>query len=139
MKHINYRAVALAVIATFILSAIWYALFAHQYFSLRGIDPNDSAQTAMSAGQFLVVIVRHILVTLVVAYLLARTNVKTLAAGLLTGFVLWLGFPAVLLIGSVSSDHVPLALAAIHGGDWLIKLLVLGALLGAWQKKTAKQ
>jgi hypothetical protein len=29
-------------------------------------------------------------------------------------------------------EKVPLALAAIHAGDWLIKLLVMAALIGLW-------
>ena len=44
------------------------------------------------------------------------------ATRLATG--LWAAFPVVLLAGSVVREKVPWRLAAIHGGDWLIKLLL---------------
>lgn len=44
------------------------------------------------------------------------------AARLATG--LWLAFPAVLLTGSVVHE-VPWRPAAVHGGDWLVTLLLV--------------
>lgn len=41
----------------------------------------------------------------------------------------WGAFPATLMIGSVVHDGVPVALAAIHAGDWLIKLVVVATVL----------
>jgi hypothetical protein len=38
---------------------------------------------------------------------------------------LWARFPAVLLTGSVVHEKVPWKLAAIHSGDWLVKLLII--------------
>lgn len=134
-SKINYWAVLTAILVTFILSAVWYAVFSHQYFELRGIDPNDKTATAMSAWQVLIVLGRHLVVTLVIAYFFIRMNVYSLGRGLATGFLFWLAFPAVLLVGSVASDKVPLALAAIHGGDWLLKLLVISAILACWRRK----
>lgn len=132
---INYWAVLTAILVTFVLSAIWYAAFSNQYFELRGIDPADKTATAMSAWQVLIVLARHLVVTLVMAYFFVRMDVRGLGRGLLNGFLLWLAFPAVLLVGSVASDKVPIALAAIHGGDWLLKLLVIGAILACWRRK----
>ena len=138
MKKINYWAVLVAILVTFIASAIWYAAFAHQYFELRGINPNDQAATAMSGWQILVIFGRHLVVTLVMAYAFVRMGITTLKGGLGAGFLFWLGFPAVLLVGSIVSDKVPFELAAINGGDWLIKLLIIGAILGLWHKKVRK-
>jgi hypothetical protein len=138
MKKINYWAVLVAIAVTFTASAVWYAAFAHQYFELRGIDPNDQAATAMSAWQVLIILGRHLVVTLVMAYIFVRIGITTLKDGLGMGFLFWLGFPAVLLVGSIASDKVPFELAAIHGGDWLIKLLIIGIILAVWRKKARK-
>ncbi len=135
MRNTNYWAVIVAVLVTFIASAIWYAALSHQYFELRGIDPNDKAATAMHAWQVLVLLARHLTVTLVMAYLVSRLGIRTLKGGLGLGLLLFIGFPLVLLAGSAASDHVPLALVSIHGGDWLIKLLIIGAILAVWRKK----
>lgn len=138
MKKINYWAVLVVILVTFVASAIWYAAFSHQYFELRGINPNDTAATAMAPWQFIVLIIRHLVVTLVMAYLLVRLGIRTLKGGLGLGLLLWIGFPLVLLAGSAASDKVPLELVAIHGGDWLIKLLLIGAILAVWHKKEKK-
>lgn len=132
---INYWAVILAVVVTFIASAAWYIIFSTQYFELRGINPNDAAATAMPAWQVIVLLVRHLLVTLVIAQLVARLGVNDWKSGLKLGLLLWIGFPVVLLAGAVANDNVPLALAAIHAGDWLIKLLLITTILAVWRRK----
>lgn len=47
--------------------------------------------------------------------------------------MLWVGFPLVLWTGAVVHERTPPALAAIHAGDWLVKLLVVTALIAAVQ------
>jgi hypothetical protein len=49
------------------------------------------------------------------------------------GLWLWIGFPFMILVGSVLWDKVPWKLAAIHAGDWLVKLLVMAIILGVWR------
>jgi hypothetical protein len=124
-----------AVIVTFVGSAVWYIVLSHQYFELRGIDPNDSAATAMPAWQILVLLVRHLVLAIVLAYLIIRLGIVGWKSALQLGFLLWVGFPVVLLAGAVANDNVPLALAAIHAGDWLVKLLVMAVILGVWQRR----
>jgi hypothetical protein len=138
MKKINYKAVFMAIIVTFILSAIWYIVFSQQYFTLRGIDPNDKVATAMQPWQVLIIFIRHAVVILVMAYAFIRMQIKGVKSGLFIALLFWLGFPVVLLVGSVASDKVPIALAAIHGGDWLLKLLTISLILTAWPKKEKK-
>ncbi len=52
------------------------------------------------------------------------------AVGLALG--LWLAFPVVLLAGSVFHERYPAQLAAIHAGDWLLKLLVIAIIVTVW-------
>jgi hypothetical protein len=47
--------------------------------------------------------------------------------------VLWVGFPFVLLSGSVLWDNVDWRLATIHAGDWLLKLLVISLIVGLFR------
>lgn len=53
--------------------------------------------------------------------------------GLLLGLCLWVGFPLILWTGAILWEGTRWKLAAVHGGDWLIKLLAMGALIGALQ------
>jgi hypothetical protein len=39
-----------------------------------------------------------------------------------------------ILLGSVVHEGVPFVLAAIHAGDWLVKILLMTVILGVWRK-----
>ncbi|GIH28882.1 hypothetical protein Aph01nite_71920 [Acrocarpospora phusangensis] len=65
--------------------------------------------------------------------LAVRAQIDTWTAGLALGLVLWLGFPAVLWIGAIVHEKSPWRLAAIHAGDWLVKLPALGVIIGVWR------
>jgi hypothetical protein len=47
------------------------------------------------------------------------------------GAGLWVAFPVVLLTGSVVHEKVPWQLAAIHSGDWLVKLPLIAGIVGS--------
>jgi hypothetical protein len=49
------------------------------------------------------------------------------------GLALWIAFPVVLLVGSVTQENVPWKLAAIHAGDWLAKLLIIAVIVSLWR------
>jgi Protein of unknown function (DUF1761) len=51
----------------------------------------------------------------------------------LLGLALWVAFPVMLLLGSVVHEKVPWRLAALHAGDWLVKLLVISLIVGIWR------
>jgi hypothetical protein len=75
--------------------------------------------------------------SLVVASVLAHFVVLLGAVGWMgavqLGVWVWIGFPVMILVGSVQWENVPWKLAAIHAGDWLVKLLLMAVILGAWR------
>lgn len=74
---------------------------------------------------------RSATVAAAVAVLAERTGTRGLPGALRLANGLWVTFPAVLLTGAVVHEKVPWRLAAVHGGDWLIKLvLVSGVVAG---------
>ena len=77
-------------------------------------------------------IVRNLVLALVLAYLARHLGVATWAGAVHLGFLLWIGFPVILLTGSIIWEDVPLRLAAIHMGDWLIKLLLITILVAIY-------
>ena len=54
------------------------------------------------------------------------------------GLGLWAAFPVVLLTGSVVHEKVPWQVATVHGGDWLIKLLLMSVLAGRQSHSSAR-
>jgi hypothetical protein len=61
-----------------------------------------------------------------------HTGVASVTGALRLGPVLWVGFPFVLLTGAIMWEDVPRKLAAIHAGDWLVKMALITAILSAW-------
>ncbi len=135
MLKINYLAVVVAAVAAFVLSSLWYSpfLFGNEMMKLQGVNPGAMADMAMPAWKMLAEFVR----SLVVAYVLARfvmlLGVTTWKGALRLGAWVWV-FPTMILLGSVLHENVPLMLAAIHVGDWLVKLLVMAVILSVWRR-----
>ena len=76
---------------------------------------------------------RCLILAAAVAALAAQGDIDTWTGGLLLGLVLWIGFPFVLWVGAVIHENTPIRLAAIHGGDWLLKLLLVGVIVAVLQ------
>jgi hypothetical protein len=121
--------VPVAAVATFVASAAWYIVFSKQR---RALSPAAAASTGRpQPTQIGVELARNLVVALLLARLVRNSNMTTpsRAAGL--GLLLWIGVPVNLLSGSVMYENVPPQLAAIHAGDWLIKLLLTTVIIGA--------
>jgi hypothetical protein len=121
--------VLVAVVVAFILSGIWYAVFGSRLAALHEAYAQPRSRAATAAVE----LVRNLVLALVTAGLVDRVGVSGVAGGLLLGLVLWVGFPAVILSGSVFHERVPPQLAAIHAGDWLLKLLAVTVIVTAGQ------
>lgn len=114
---------ALAAISAFVASSLWYSpiLFGRQFLALSG-----AAASAGSEGfKFAAEMLRNLLLAFVISELLARLHADRLRGSMGLAAILWLGFPVTLLSGSVLWQNVPIELALIHCGDWLIKILLM--------------
>jgi len=40
-------------------------------------------------------------------------------------------------VGAIMWEKTPWQVAAIHGGDWFVKTVLIAAILGAWTGRTA--
>jgi hypothetical protein len=133
MLRMNYWAVILAAVAAFVASSVWYAVFGNAWMELRGIDPATAADTATPAWAMLFVVVQSLLVAFMLAYFIVHLGIVDWKGAVRLGGLVWV-FPAMILLGSVVHENVPLMLAAIHAGDWLVKLLLMTVVLGVWRK-----
>jgi hypothetical protein len=128
--ELDYLAIAAAAVAALVLSGVWYAVFGERLSELHPAYGEGGG--APSGSDVVVELVRNLVVGTVVAGLISRLPVETWPGAILLGLVLWVGFPLVLLAGSVYHEKVPAQLAAIHGGDWLLKLVAIAVIVTAW-------
>ena len=136
MVHVNYLAVLVAAVAVFVLGWLWYSplLFYKPWMRLRGMDPVAAmAGAKMPAGKLLIELVRCLVLAYVIARFVALLGVGSWLGAVHFGLSLWIGFPVILLIGSILWENTPVKVAAIHAGDWLVKMLVIPIIVSVWQ------
>ena len=126
----NFLATAVAALAAFIVSGVWYGILGSQ---LAGLHPAYADSGSPSAKDVVVELARNLVVAVVLAWLADQIGANDWARAALLGFILWVGFPLIILIGSVYHEKVPVKLASIHAGDWLLKLVVIAIVVGVWR------
>ena len=137
MRHTNHAAVTLSAVVAIVTGWLWYSpfLFGGRVMALRGIDPGALADASVPPGRLAVELVRCLVVACVLSHLIAAVSISNWRGAVRLAFTLWVGFPAMILVGSVTWEDVPWNLAALHAGDWLVKLLAMSVILGAWRNR----
>lgn len=132
MKTIHPPAVIAAAVLAFLLGALWYStlLFGPATTRLRGSAPAEVPAVAL-LGE----VARCLVVAFVLARLVALAGVTDWKGAVTLGVWVWIGFPLTLLAGSVLWEQVRWQLAAIHAGDWLVKLVLMAVVLGVWRAR----
>ncbi|HEX6336099.1 MAG TPA: DUF1761 domain-containing protein [Jiangellaceae bacterium] len=128
MSQLNYWAVAVAAIAGFVAAFAYYAVLGGRLAAAGGAVTDERPPAWIPLFE----VVKHLVVAAIVAGLVSAMDVTTWVGALLAGLVLWVGFPVVLLAGSVVHENVPWRVAAIHAGDWLAKLVIIALIVGVW-------
>ena len=119
--------IGLAAGAAVVSSATWYTAWGPQLAQLHEAYAGDAPPPLWIMP---VELARSATVATAVSVLADRTRPAGLLGAARLGLGLWGAFPAVLLTGSVVHEKVPWKLAAIHGGDWLAKLLLISVVVG---------
>ncbi len=114
--------IALATLVAFVLGGAYYAL------APAGPDPAAPARPPLATVA--VELARCAAVAALVAGLLGAVGIADPLGGAALGLSLWV-LPAVLLAGAVFHEGTPVRRALLHAGDWLSKLVAIGAVLGA--------
>ena len=130
MPDLNVLAVLVATIAAFVLGATYYVVFGKQ---LAEVSDAAAAGEQTPPWKIAVELLRSLIVAAVVAGLASQAEIESWSGGLVLGLALWIGFPFVLWTGAMIHENAPWKLAAIHAGDWLVKLLVVGVIVSVWQ------
>lgn len=119
-------AIAAATVVAFVISAVYYSVA----LSAWPVDASSEVPAGRpSPTQAAIELVRSAAIASLVLWLVRSAAWESLGEGALLGLALWT-MPVVLLTGSVLHEGTPARVAAIHAGDWLIKLIAVGAIVG---------
>jgi hypothetical protein len=130
MSGSTASSIVVATVAAFVLSSLWYMLFGGR---LAALSPAYAADARPSGPVVAPEVLRSLVVAAVLAVLAAGGDADTWLEGAGLGLLAWVGFPLVILAGSILHERYRWQLAAIHLGDWLLKLVLVGAIVSAWR------
>lgn len=127
---LNYLAVAVAAAAGFAVGALWYgALFSGAWLKALGKTMDDFKP---SAKPFIVSAVMLLVMSWVLAGIIGHLGEITVYNGLISGALCWLGFVLTTTATNHAYQYSSPMLTLIDCGHYLVVLLVMGAIIGAF-------
>jgi surface polysaccharide O-acyltransferase-like enzyme len=133
----NYAAVVVAAIAYWILGGVWYAvLFSKPWMALEHITA-EQAQSMNPVLPYVITFVLNLLIAYALAQICIWRNANTIGRGASVGVLLWIGFVGPITFTTYMYEMRPKELFAINQFYPLAGLVVMGAIIGAWTKKSA--
>jgi hypothetical protein len=120
--------IAAAAVIAFVLSSVYYAV-------ATPLERQVVGEAALDRGRpkpwkVLTELLRTAIVASAFAWIAHRAGDLNVSQGVVLALIAWVGFPLVLLTGSVIWENVHPATAAMHAGDWLLKLLLIAVVVG---------
>jgi hypothetical protein len=138
-SSINWLAVIVCVVVSMISGSLWYNPKTFFEIWWKGIGKTDAdrpgGKGSMAMTWVLTVLssfVQAVFMALMVNALGKLSGGATLLSGMLTGFILWIGFIApTYMVNKLFAGH-GLKIWAIEVGNHLVNFVLFGAILGAW-------
>lgn len=129
-SQVNWLAVLVAALLTFVLGGLWYSplLFGRAWQRLAGLD--DAQAQSKLALTFGGAAVCALIASVNLAFFLGPTATVGFGAG--AGAAAGVGWVATGLTTTFLFERRPLALTAIDAGYHAVAYTAMGALLGAW-------
>jgi hypothetical protein len=132
----NYLAIVVAAVACFLLEAGWYSYFMQTWLSGIGRTRDWLMATGLSpALQYGTALVSAAVIATAISCVTQLTGPQTALRGVQAALLLWFGF----VLTTWSTEYVfevrPFSLLAVNAGFWLLGMMLMGAIVGAWKKK----
>ncbi len=136
----NYLAIVVAAVACFAFEAAWYSYFLQAW--LDGIGRSRAwlmSQGVNPALQYGTALVSAALIATAISCVTQLTGAQTALRGMRVAALLWLGFVLTTWATEYVFEVRTYALFAINTGFWLIGMVVMGAIVGAWKKQGPRE
>ncbi len=138
MRKVNWSAVIVASIVHFIGAGVWFTLLKQPY--LAGIGKTEEEMMRQAGGHVVYPYIVAFLCNIVIARVLAQVIIATsenptAMHGLRVAFYAWGGFVATTFLTEYVFELRSVSIFLITAGYPLIGMLIMGAILGAWQKR----
>jgi hypothetical protein len=133
----NYAAVFIAALAYWLLGALWYGvLFSKRWMALENISL-EQAKSMNPVTPYVITFILNLLIAYSLAQICIWRNANTVGRGASVGVLLWIGFVGPITFTTYMYEMRPKELFAINQFFPLAGLVLMGAIIGAWTKKSA--
>lgn len=136
---VNYIAVIVAAIANMVVGFLWFGpIFGKQWVKMMGWTPEEmkEAQKKGMTKSYVIAIIGSLLTAWVIAELTVILGsylyLTGIMAGFKAGFIGWIGFVVPVGLSTVAWEGKSWKLWLLNVGYYLVALLVMGAIIGAW-------
>lgn len=127
-ENLNWLAVIVAALSTFLIGGIWYRVFEKAWLSSNKVTIDDLKGRNM-AVIFGLAFVFSLLMSLNLALFIGAEDI---VFGTIAGFFTGFGF-VFFAIGIISLfENRPFLYVLINGGYMIVAFTVMGAIIGAW-------
>ncbi len=139
MITINYLAVLVSAVATFVIGFLWHGpLFGAQWMKLSNISAAEAeASKAAMAGKMWMYLLPAFLQQLVMAYVLAHFvyvwGASDVMGALQLAFWVWLGFIATVLLNGVLWEKRTVPLYLFNVAYHFVSLSAMAVILTMWK------
>lgn len=128
---VNYLAIVIAALAALGLGLIWRTVLRNPWLDALGKSKAEASRQSLVVP-FLTTFVALIVMAWMLAGVMAHMGQVNIRGGLITGFLVWLGFVITVIgVSNAFTGAKPL-LTLIDGGYWLVALLIMGAVIGSF-------
>jgi hypothetical protein len=132
----NYLAISVAAVASFLFEAAWYTWFLKAW--LDGIGRTMESLTATGVNpalQYATALLLAAVIAAGISCVTQLTGAQTALRGMKVGALLWLGCVATTFGIEYVFEARTYQIFAINAGFWLLSMILMGAIVGAWKKK----
>jgi hypothetical protein len=127
---INYLAVAIAAVVGYAAGALWYWALGRPWQEAHGFTTQSMKE--QSAAPFIIGFIANVVMAWMLAGVLGHLGQVTVRNGVISATFLWFGFVLTTMAVNYVFGRRPLKLLAIDAGHWLLVLVLLGAVIGAF-------
>ena len=132
LRNVNYIAVAVATISSYVLGFIWYhwAVFGEAWAKSLGLTKEEADNTEGLGGAFIISLIGGLAKTLCIAVLMVATGITGGVGGALFGAII-----AIALISTSIAYHngfarLPSKLTMINALHDIVELTIIGVIIG---------
>lgn len=136
--NVNFLSILTAAVAAWIFGGIYYTALSKPWLAAQGktMDQCKAEQAGKSrlamTMPFILAFVGALIMAWVLYGILRHLGTFTLRAGMISGAFCWFGFVLTTMTVNNAFGGKKLMLTVIDGVHWLIGLLIIGGIVGAW-------